>query len=228
MTPVKVKLVLGSYWLTCTDHRPIVYAVQSDLFDPGQVRTTRPRATTSFQRRDLDRWDELAGTGYQDVLVRDLGHLPEVAGLSMMKADVLLQDISNKSLLALPGKNLSNIKTHRYKDGWSPCLVALEAHCHAISLKAYHLCGFGKGKWWKDSTKQSAGIRLAVDELERTAYDLKWPDWTIPPDASIGLFLTEWRLQTDDTPGNLLQCCHSDLKQLTKRPATGARGGKRG
>ena len=35
--PVKVELALRSYWLTCTDHRPIFLTVQSDLFDPDQV-----------------------------------------------------------------------------------------------------------------------------------------------------------------------------------------------
>ena len=29
-------------------------------------------------------------------------------------------------------------------------------------------------------------------------------------------FPAEWRLLVDDAPGNLLQCCHSDLKLLTK------------
>ena len=67
------------------------------------------------------------------MLVRELGQLPDVAALSVLEAGELLHDISKKSLLALPGKKLSNIKTHRYKDGWSPCLVALEAHCRAIS-----------------------------------------------------------------------------------------------
>ena len=148
VTPVKVEL--GSYWLTCTD--------------PGQVRTTRPLTTTSFRRRDLHRRDKEAVTENQEALIRDLGQLPDLAGLSMEVSDSLLQDISNKSLHALPGKKLSNIKTHRYKDGWSPCLVALAAHCRAISRISYHLRGFGKGKWWTDSTEQSAGIRLAVEE----------------------------------------------------------------
>ena len=48
----------------------------------------------------------MAVTEYQEVLVRDLGQLPDVAGLSMEEEDSLLQDISNKSLLALPGKKL--------------------------------------------------------------------------------------------------------------------------
>ena len=84
---------------------------------------------------------------FRDNLVRDIGLPPDVAARSLMEADKLLQDISKKSLLALPGKKLSNVKTHRYKDGWSPCLVALEAHCRAISRIAYRLRGFGKGKW---------------------------------------------------------------------------------
>ena len=41
--PIKVKLALGSYWLTCTDHRPIVLTVQKypsilvrfEQLDPG-------------------------------------------------------------------------------------------------------------------------------------------------------------------------------------------------
>ena len=76
----------------------------------------------------------------------------------------MLKKIADKSLAALPGKALSNIKVHKYKDGWSPCLVALEAHCRAISRIAYHLRGFGKGRWWKDLAAQEAGIRLAVDD----------------------------------------------------------------
>ena len=83
---------------------------------------------------------------YQETLVRDVDQLPDVAGLSMLEADSLLHGISNKSLLTLPGKKLSNIKAHRYKDGWSPCFVALVAHCRALSRIAYHLHGFGKGK----------------------------------------------------------------------------------
>ena len=77
----------------------------------------------------MDRRDKLAVAAYQDELVRNLGQPPDEAALSMQDADELLHAISSKSLLALPGKKLSNIKTHRYKDGWSPCLVALEAHC---------------------------------------------------------------------------------------------------
>ena len=106
MTLVKVELALGSYWLTCTDHRPIALTAQSDRFNPGQVRTTRPRTTTSFRRRGLDRRDKLAVTEYQEVLVRDLSQMPDVAGLSMMEANSLLQDISNKSMLALPGRHI--------------------------------------------------------------------------------------------------------------------------
>ena len=147
VTPMRVELAIGSYWLTCTDHRPVVLTLQSTLFEPSQVRTSRPRAVTSFRRRDLDRRDKLAVSTFQDNLVRDIGQPPDVATLSMMEADKLLQDISEKSLLALPGTKLSNVKTHRYKDGWSPCLVALEAHCRAISRIAYRLRGFGKGKW---------------------------------------------------------------------------------
>ena len=90
-----------------------------------------------------------------------------------MEADTLLQDISSKSALALPGKKLSNIKTYRYKDGWIPCLGALEAHCCAISRIAYHLRGFGKGKWWMGSAEQVAGIRLTVDDWEKTVYALR-------------------------------------------------------
>ena len=82
-TLIKVELALGSNWLTCTDHRPIVLAVQSTLFDPSQVRKTRPRAMTSFRRRDLDRRNKLAVSEYQEALVRDLGQLPDVAGLSV-------------------------------------------------------------------------------------------------------------------------------------------------
>ena len=53
VTPVKVELELGSYWLTCTDHRPIVLTLQSTLFDPSQVRTSRPRAVTSLLQLNL-------------------------------------------------------------------------------------------------------------------------------------------------------------------------------
>ena len=116
------------------------------------------------QRRDLDRRDKLAVAAYQEDLVKNLGQLPDVAALSMQEADELLHTISSKSLLALPGKKLSNIKAHRYKDGWSPCLVALEAHCRAILRIAYHLRGFGEGKWWKDTMEQAAGVRQAADE----------------------------------------------------------------
>ena len=49
---------------------------------------------TSFRRRDLDRRDKLAVTSFQDELVRDLGQLPDVAVLSLLEADKLLQDIS--------------------------------------------------------------------------------------------------------------------------------------
>ena len=35
VTPAKVELALGSYWLTCTDHTPIVLTMQSVLFDPS-------------------------------------------------------------------------------------------------------------------------------------------------------------------------------------------------
>ena len=90
---------------------------QSVLFDPSQVWTTWPRAVTSFRRRDLDCRDKLAVAGYQDELAKKLGQLADVAGLSMEEVDEPLHDISSKSLLALPGKKLSNIKTHRYKDG---------------------------------------------------------------------------------------------------------------
>ena len=123
---------------------------------------------TSFRRRDLDRRDKLAVAAYQEELVRNLGQLPDVAALSMQEVDELLHAMSSKSLLALPGKKLSNIRTHRNKDDWSSCLVALEAHCRAISRIAYRLRGFGKGKWWKDSVEQAAGIRLEVGEWEKT------------------------------------------------------------
>ena len=102
--PDKVELALGSYWLTCTDHRPIVLTMQIVLFDPSQVRTTRARTVTSFRRRDSDCRDKPAVSAYQEELVWDLGQLSDVAVLSMQEADELLHDISCKSLLALPGK----------------------------------------------------------------------------------------------------------------------------
>ena len=37
VTPVKVELTLGPYWLTCTDQMPNVLTMQSVLFDPSQV-----------------------------------------------------------------------------------------------------------------------------------------------------------------------------------------------
>ena len=77
--------------------------MQSVLFDPSQVRGTRPRAVTSFRRRDLNRRDKLVVADYQDELEMGLGRLPNVAGLSMPEADELLHDISSKSPLALPG-----------------------------------------------------------------------------------------------------------------------------
>ena len=67
--------------------------MQTVLFDPSQVRTTRPRTVASFRRHDLDRRDKLAVSAYQEVLVRDLGQLPDVAVLSMQEADELLHDI---------------------------------------------------------------------------------------------------------------------------------------
>ena len=115
-----------------------------------------------------------------------------------------------------PCWKLSNIKTHRYKDGWSPCLVALEAHCHAMSRIAYHMRGFGKGRWWKGPVDQVAGVKLAVDEWEATVHALKWLDGKIPLEAWVGLSPTEWRLQSNDSPGDLLRVCYADLKLLTK------------
>ena len=64
--------------------------------------------------------------------------------------------------------------------------------------------------------EQAAGIRLAVDQWEKTVHALKWPDGKIPPEAWVELSPTEWRLQADGLPSSLLQCCHSDLKLLTK------------
>ena len=72
--------------------------------------------------------------------------------------------------------------------------MALEAHCRAISRNAYHLRGLGKGRWWKGSADQVAGIRQAVDEWEMIVYALKWPDGKIPPEAWVGLSPTEWWL----------------------------------
>ena len=122
----------------------------------------------------------------------------------MQDADELLHNITAKSLLALPGKKLSNIKTHHHKNRLSPCLVAPEVRCRAISRIAYHLRGFGKGKLWQNKLKQATGIRLAVDERERTVYALKWPGGKIPPEAWVGLSPTEWRLQAEDSPSTLL------------------------
>ena len=62
----------------------------------------------------MDCRDKLAVAAYQDELAKELGQLPDMGGLSMKEADKLLHDISSKSLLPLPGKKLSNIKTHRY------------------------------------------------------------------------------------------------------------------
>ena len=73
----------------------------------------------------------------------------------MMEANTLLHDISSKSLLALPGKKLSNMKIRQYKDGWSPCLVILEVQCCANIHIAYHLRGFGKGK--KEGLSRAGG-----------------------------------------------------------------------
>ena len=72
---------------------------------------------TSFRKRDLDRRDKLTVTEYQERLLRDLGQVPDVAGITMLEVDTPLLDISSKSLASLLGKKLSNIKTHRYKDG---------------------------------------------------------------------------------------------------------------
>ena len=58
----------------------------------------------SFRRRDLDRRDKLVAIEYQEGLLRDLGKLPAMAGISMLEAGTLLHYISSKSLLALPGK----------------------------------------------------------------------------------------------------------------------------
>ena len=83
---------------------------------------------------------------------------------------------------------------------WNPCLVALEAHCRAISRIAYHLRSFGTGRWWQDSADQAAGIRQVVDEWEMTVQALKWPDGKIPLETWVGLSPVEWLLQSDDSP----------------------------
>ena len=53
--------------------------------------------------------------------------------------------------------------------------------------------------------EHAAGTRLAVDEWERTALALNWPDGKISPEALFGLSPTEWRLQAEDSPSTLLQ-----------------------
>ena len=45
---------------------------------------------TSFRRRDLDRRNKLVVTAYQETLLRDLDQVPDVAGISMLEADMLL------------------------------------------------------------------------------------------------------------------------------------------
>ena len=37
VTLIKMKLSLGLYWITCTDHRPVVLAIEGEVFDPLQV-----------------------------------------------------------------------------------------------------------------------------------------------------------------------------------------------
>ena len=63
---------------------------------------------------------------YTATLLQESERWPAAAALSMADADTFLKEIADKSFAALPGKRLSNVKTYRYKDGWSSCLVAME------------------------------------------------------------------------------------------------------
>ena len=92
VTPMAVELSLGPYWLTCTDHRPIVITAEGVVFDPLQVKSGRPRQVTSFRRRDLQRTDKEAVAEYKASLLAEFTHWPPAAGLTPDAADGTEED----------------------------------------------------------------------------------------------------------------------------------------
>jgi len=214
ITPLQFSLSSGCYWFGVSDHRPITVALASPLFDGGPGPLAPPLMASTLRRRDLVLSDKEAVTRFQDNLRQAYSPLPDPHATSSYDAGTLLQDLSQKSLAALHPKPGSQILKLKYRDGWSPCLVALDSHSRAISRIVYHLKGVGKGKWWSSDAEQHAGVHHHVTHWEKKVYGLKWTDGKIPTDAWVGSTPSDWRLAASDPPLALLQRGEKDLRLI--------------
>ena len=168
---VRVTLGQGPYWANISDHRPLTAwftgpcisslgSAMAYTHDPPPCITRRslpPILVPEFAKEvktNFEAWKE-------HLEPRELENPGE-----------LLREITALSVRAVPQAPISQLLHMKYRGGWSPILMALDAKLVAITTIIYRIQGIGKGTWWRTPLEQGVGIRTAINKWESTVRKL--------------------------------------------------------
>ena len=177
-------------WIPISDHRPIWVDIH---LQKGGTTSASQYPTNFLPLRSLNR--------------KNLKIVEKYRAVMLQKTDTLSEDISAedtlKALMKLsvnacpkPGKPTPTFyNCSRFKDGWSPMLVAKLTALSSIVKMRQHITGENKKALWQSKEAISKGIYVVTSEWDKKLRSLSWSDGTSREKAFItGMGPTHWRL----------------------------------
>ena len=180
----------GNEWIMISDHRPLwadiilpLGGVSPNLFLPQRLDPLRI----------LDRTKTKSVEIFKEKIIKKINKLP--TGLTPEDIMGKIATISVQST-PKPGKpNTSFYNSTRFKDGWSPMLVAKLAALTAITEMRQHITGEGKRHRWSHPDIIEKGIENITRTWESKLKKLTWDDKAAHEEAhSMAKGPTYWRL----------------------------------
>ena len=177
-------------WIMISDHRPLwadvvlpLGGISPNLFLPRNLAPLRT----------LDREKVKMVESYRKNLSQKMSRLPK--GLT---PEELIGRIATLSVQSTPRPSKSNASFYnssRFKDGWSPMLVAKLAALTAITEMRQHITGESKRHRWSHPDVIEKGIECVTKIWEDKLKKLTWDDKTAHEEAhGMGKGPTHWRL----------------------------------
>ena len=202
-------VMYGPFWTTVSDHRPIFGCFAGKGLQRYQTMNHAPRHMPSVLRKiTLSNLQENR-TKFHKSMSAIVESLPVHQGAQA--AGDILQDICNRTVLAVPNRPLKELYRSTFKDCWSPYAVAGKTHLKAIVAIRRHLQGVKKTHRWRDADEATIGIKHITDAWIKRVQKLKWKDNVIPAEVwGLGLTPSEWCTQPFHRK-HLLEHCRTNF-----------------
>jgi exonuclease III len=180
----------NSEWIPVSDHRPIWVNIH---LPKGGTSPATQYPTNFLPLRKLNRKNLKTVEKYRAIMLKKTATLS-----NDLSAEETLKALMKHSVNACPkpGKSTPTFyNCSRFKDGWSPMLVAKLTALTSIVKIRQHVTGENKKALWRSKAAISTGIYAVTSDWEKKLRTLSWSDGMSREKAfSTGLGPTHWRL----------------------------------